>query len=362
LHDFVLWCGFRPTTPAKGPQLQSEQTVRPPSTVGRRAAFAVLLAIGTATAAELPGYLPGRRVLLDAHNAYPEQGMWSDRIDRALATGVPLAIEQDLVWFCEPPAPCRSVLRHNPPFTGQEPTLRAYFFERIRPIVERALADGDRHDWPLITLNLDFKSDEPEHHAAVWALLGEYEAWLTTAARTASVDDVAALEVRPVLVFAGAADAQQISFHDSVPAGGRLRLFGAAVSEIIGGDSDGARAAPAGDVFPGRRTNYRRWSNHPWSVVEAGGPSEAGDWTREDTARLSAIVRRAHDAGLWIRFYTLNGLGPAELSGGWAPSYNFGSLEAVELRWRAAIEAGVDFIATDQYETFAAARTAILTR
>ena len=94
----------------------------------------------------------------------------------------PSRIEQDLAWFCEPPAPCRSVLSHDPPFTGEEPTLRDYFFERIRPIVERALAAGDRRDWPIITLNLDFKSDEPEHHAAVWALLGEHEAWLTTAA------------------------------------------------------------------------------------------------------------------------------------------------------------------------------------
>jgi hypothetical protein len=321
-----------------------------------------LLVVGTATAAELPGYLPGRRVLLDAHNAYPEQGLWRDRIDRALATGVPLAIEQDLVWFCEPPVPCRSVLRHDPPFTGHEPTLRDYFFERIRPIVERALADGERRDWPLITLNLDFKSDEPEHHAAVWALLGEYEAWLTTAARTASVDDVAALDVRPVLVLTGAEESQQVSFHDSVPGGGRLRLFGAAVPEITGGEPSGAPGAPPPDVFPGRRTNYRRWSNHPWSVVEPGGPSEAGEWTLEDAARLSVIVRRAHDAGLWIRFYTLNGLRPAELSRGWTASYNFGSRAAAELRWRAALEAGVDFIATDQYETFAGYRAAILRR
>jgi hypothetical protein len=69
-------------------------------------------------------------------------------------------------------------------------------------------------------------------------------------------------------------------------------------------------------------------------------------------------VTRAHDAGLWIRFYTLNGTRPDEPSLGWDPSYNFGSREAVALRWRAAIEAGVDFVATDQYEAFAAGRRA----
>ena len=35
---------------------------------------------------------------------------------------------------------------------------------------------------------------------------------------------------------------------------------------------------------------------------------------------------------------------------GWTPSYNFGSLEAATIRWRAAQSAGVDFIASDQYE------------
>src|SRR5438093_12868079 len=36
------------------------------------------------------------RVLLDAHNCYPSGESWTDRIDRALSAGTPLAIEQDL--------------------------------------------------------------------------------------------------------------------------------------------------------------------------------------------------------------------------------------------------------------------------
>src|SRR5690349_16029178 len=100
---------------------------------------------------------PGSRVLLDAHNCYPYDGRWADRIDRALSTGTPLAIEQDLVWFQG-----RSLVAHENP-RGDEPTMKQYFFERIRPIVEKALRDNRRDDWPLITLNLDFKSEEPEH-------------------------------------------------------------------------------------------------------------------------------------------------------------------------------------------------------
>ena len=37
---------------------------------------------------------------------------------------------------------------------------------------------------------------------------------------------------------------------------------------------------------------------------------------------------------------------------GWTPGYNFKSLDAARTRWRAAIAAGVDFIATDQYEDY----------
>ena len=40
---------------------------------------------------------PGSRVLMDAHNCYPYSEWWTDRIDRALSTGTPLAIEQDLI-------------------------------------------------------------------------------------------------------------------------------------------------------------------------------------------------------------------------------------------------------------------------
>ena len=41
---------------------------------------------------------------------------------------------------------------------------------------------------------------------------------------------------------------------------------------------------------------------------------------------------------------------------GWTPGYNFGTLDAVRTRWAAAVRAGVDFVATDQYEAFATTR------
>ncbi len=102
-----------------------------------------------------------------------------------------------------------------------------------------------------------------------------------------------------------------------------------------------------------RATNYLRWSNNPWSVIEPEGQNKAAAWIDADENRLRSTVNTAHGAGLWIRFYTLNGhpTGDSETLG-LTPSYNFGTIEAARIRWRAAIDAGVDFIATDQYEEF----------
>ena len=271
-----------------------------------------------------------RGTTVDAHNCYPYNGRWADRIERALSAGTPIAIEQDLLWDGT-----RSLVSHGKPVDGTEPSMRDYFFERIRPIMEKALHDGRKQDWPLITLNLDFKSDEAEHHAAVWKLLGEYEPWLTTAVRSKDPEEVTPLHWGPLLVLTGEQDSQERDFHDIVPVGGSLRAFGAVHALVHAG-------------------NYRRWSNNPWEVAEPGGQLKAGEWTDADQARLQALVDRAHSLGLWIRFYTLNGH-PAsdERTNGWEHGYNFGSRARVEARWRAAILAHVDYIATDQYEELA---------
>ncbi len=316
------------------------------------------------SSARLPGaaagFAPGARVLLDAHNAYPENGRFVDRIDRALSTGLPVAIEQDLWWFVDPRSGVgRSVVSHGGEDAAIAPGFEDYFFARVAPIMTRALKEHRRDNWPLITLNLDFKTNEPEHHAAVWALLGKYEAWLTTAERPAAGEALAPLQVGPMLVLTGSNDVQQTSFHDRVAVGQRLRLFGATVMPVIPGadraeQAKNLAATPPATLIPAA-SNYRRWVNFPWGAVESGGQNAAADWTPADADRLRALVSRAHAMNLWIRFYTLNGHAP-EAGEGWTASYNFGSVERAQERWRAAIGAGVDFIATDQYEAFSARR------
>lgn len=303
-----------------------------------------------------PPYAAGQRVLLDAHNCYNH-----DELDRALAIGTPLAIEQDLVWHRDPSTGIyRSVVSHGDSDVAIAPEFEQYFFNRIKPLMEKALIDDRRADWPLITLNLDFKTNEPEHHQHVLALLRRYQAWLTTAERTANPNAPAPLAVGPMLVLTGSNNQQQVTFHDSIAVGERLLLFGAINDVAAPGATAAERAAKlaalsANTVIPTGATNYRRWVNFPWAVVEAGGQAQAGDWTMGDRERLRALVTRAHAMQLWIRFYTLNGE-----DGKPARGYNFGSAAAALQRWKAAIDAGVDFLATDQYEQFAAVRAAQL--
>ena len=289
---------------------------------------------------------PGSRSVMDAHNCYPYFEWWTNRIDRALSVGTPVAIEQDLGWYTDPKTGRSwSVVTHGEPISGDEPVMEHYFFDRVRPTVEKALREGNHGDWPIITLNLDFKDNKPEHLAAIRKLLLKYRSWITEAPKAADSSIVQGLIVRPILVLTGEADAQQEVFYDKLRIGDPLLAFGAV--HTAGRDSN---AAPE-IIDSEKATNYRRWWNNPWKVVEPGGQQRAGDWTPEKMRRLRALVERAHANGLWIRFYTLDGATDDELScHGWFRSYNFGSLSATRIRWQAAIAAGADYIASDQYE------------
>jgi hypothetical protein len=296
---------------------------------------ASLVALCVACGSQAQEFLPGGRVLLDAHNCYPYAGQWSNRLDRALATGLPLAIENDLAWDTSNAAP-RVAVCHASKAGPEDPTLREYFFEKVRLLIEQTLKEDNRSQWPLITLNInDLRASDPAFFTTLWKLLGDYEAWLCTAPKTENLAKVAPLDVKPILILTSDGTRQFKTFYLDVPVGGRLRAFGAGKPNK---EAD----------------NFRRWLNYSWQDVEPEGQPKASDWSVEDEARLKALVGNAHRRGYWIRFYTLNGHGPLDvLLQGWGPSYNFGSLEAVTTRWKAAKAAGVDFVASDMYEACA---------
>lgn len=320
--------------------------------------LAVALPMASAQHADL-GFLNHNRPVLDAHNCYPYDGQWNNRVARALDSGFPVSIEQDLAWYVDP-ATGRGhvVVSHTPHPTGSEPTLRNYFFEQVRPVVEKALAENHRTEWPLIILHFDFKDNRPEILHAVWNLLGEYEPWLSTAVKTSDPNQLSPIHRRPILAITEDSDAQQKVFFDDLPVGANLRVFGSAHTHPTPQGMPRqellqwvVRISPD-TLLSERPTNYRRWWNSSWYPVEEGGQNHAGDWTPADDARLRALVDHAHQLGYWVRFYTLDGFSPAA-DQGWGNSYNFGSKQAVILRWKAAIAAGVNFVATDQYEDLA---------
>lgn len=298
------------------------------------------------------------RSMLDAHNCYPYDGAWTDRLDRALAAGYPVGIEQDLAWGLDPTTgQGRPVVTHNKDGKSTDPTLRDYFFEHIRPRVQKALRENRRDQWPLIVLHFDFKDNRPELLRGVWELLGQYEAWISTAPKTADPRVLSPLTVGPLLVLTEDNDAQEQVFFSELSVGTRLRLFGSAHTAQVDATSREERAHLAVTLPPERLlteqpTNYRRWWNNSWAEVEEGGQTNAGEWTKADEARLRALVDHAHRMGFWIRFYTLDGF-TAKESLGWDQGYNFGTRAAATARWKASIAAGVDLIATDQYQDFA---------
>src|SRR5580692_7374176 len=115
---------------------------------------AVVIAIAAAAGAT-GAFAPGSRTVILSHNAYPDHGKYADRLDRAIAAGLPFATEQDLAWIDG-----KSLEIHGSKnASGDDPTLETYFFPKVKPIVEKALKEGNKGNWPLVTLYLDIKND-----------------------------------------------------------------------------------------------------------------------------------------------------------------------------------------------------------
>jgi hypothetical protein len=304
-------------------------------------------------------FLNHNQPILDAHNCYPYEGQWNNRVQRALSSGFPVSIEQDLAWYVDPATgKGRVVVSHTPHPTGNEPTLEDYFFKQVAPIVKKAISENKRSQWPVIVLHFDFKDNQTALLQAVWQVLGQHEDWLSTAVKTSNPDKLSPINRKPILVVTEEADEQQKVFYDALPVGAHLRLFGSAHTRPAPKNMTReqqvhwAVTAIPEELVVGKPTNYRRWWNGTWYEVEEGGEPRAGDWNAADNQRLKSLVDHAHATGYWVRFYALDGFAPAE-DQGWGQSYNFGSHEAVVLRWKAAIAAGVNFIATNQYEELA---------
>jgi hypothetical protein len=316
------------------------------------------LVIAAAVAAKLTNtYAPGSRVQILSHNAYPDHGKYADRLDRTIAAGVPFVVEEDLAWI-----EGRSLLIHGAKAAGSDdPTLQSYFFPKVKPIMEKALQEGNKGNWPLITLYLDIKNDPPEHLEAIGKLLDEYDAWLTTAVKTDDITKQSPLDLKPMMVLVEDKqnDIKQQYFYDNVPVGGKIRVFGSVTKfdenprKLPRERKAEAIAALATldpeQLVPRKADNYRRWFGAGWAFIEKGGETGAGEWTKASEERLKKFVNYGHRQGYFVSFYCLDGFS-ADEDLGWDKGYNFGSKDKVLPRWKAAVRAHADFISTDQVE------------
>jgi hypothetical protein len=320
------------------------------------AGAALLLAAGIGAAVK-SNYVPGTRTVVLAHNAYPDHGKYGDRLDRALAAGTPFVVEEDLAWVDG-----RSLLIHGAKnASADDPTLENYFFPKVRPVIEKALKEGNKGNWPLITLYLDIKNDPPEHLEAVSKLLDKYDAWLTTAVKTNDIMKQSPLDLKPIMVLVEdkQKDIKHEFFYDRVAVGGKIRVFGSpdkpdgnpnklpkeqAFARMVNFDPEQLVAQKA--------DNYRRWWGTDWHFIEICGPEHTA-WTPAKEARLKKFIDYGHRLGYFVSFYQVDSFTDGE-NQGWEQEYNFSPREHGMERWNALIKLHADFISTDQYETVAA--------
>lgn len=327
--------------------------------------FFLLLSIACGLSAQIDKFRPdndffrinGGKSLLDAHNCYPYDGQWSDRLDRALRTGFPVAIEQDLgLWIDAATGNAVPKVTHNAQARAEDPSLDDYFFKNVEPLIAPEAKKKKSKAWPLIVLHFDFKNNDPRLLKAVKQMLAEHKDWLTFTNKAADDAALTPLTFRPLLVLTEDNDVQEQIFYKDLAVGEPMHIFGSGHTETAQFEKLDqqqrthayANAAPD-TLLTKAATNYRRWWNSSWLVVEEGGQRKAEDWTTEDNQRLHRLIDHAHRMGYWVRFYTLDGFTP-ETNQGWGASYNFGSLAAAKVRWQAAIDADMDMIASDHYE------------
>lgn len=276
---------------------------------------------------------PARPLPASAHNCYPADGRGNAPLVEALALGID-NIEIDLGWDA---AAGRVIVGHDAePRAGRTyPEFEAY----LVPALEAHRKAG-RPDGAPTVLTLDWKTERPEAVARVRDFLDAHADWFSSAPKAAE----SPLTRRALTVcFTGSEKAKAI-YDGMIPAGGAYRAF---ADRVFGA---GERREDPGDYAPEPADAYRRFLTLHWANVERGAFANAGDWTVEEDERLRSIVRAIHAKGYRVRFYCLDGRPrPTSLA------YLFPDPDAARVRWRAAAEAGVDWVATDDYAEIAEA-------
>ena len=124
-------------------------------------------------------------------------------------------------------------------------------------------------------------------------MLDKYDAWLTTAVKTADITKQSPLDLKPMMVLVEDKqnDIKQQFFYDQAPVGGKIRVFGS----VTKFDENPTKAAEGKEstkpsrfsprsipeqLVPHKADNYHRWFGTNWAFVEKGGETGAGEWTK----------------------------------------------------------------------------------
>jgi hypothetical protein len=113
------------------------------------------------------------------------------RIERALSAGFPVGIEQDLTWYVDPVSKQgRAVVAHNDK-TGWLRAFTARLLLRACAADRRESSHGESAgEMAVIVLHFDFKSNPAGIASRDLGFTGEYQAWITTAEKTADTHEL----------------------------------------------------------------------------------------------------------------------------------------------------------------------------
>lgn len=253
--------------------------------------------------------------LYNAHNCYPEKGQYWDRLERARRAGL-RAVEIDLTWS---PERRRTVISHDKTPSGGEPTLEEYFWKPVEAELRR-LPRG-RPGWLLL---IDFKVDHPGVVEEVYRGLERRQRLLTRFGEK--------VDYGPLTVLLTGDNAAIAAFEKRNRGHGSYLAMGN--REPAGREYEDNVAA----YFPAEATPFYRVFNFEWAHIEPSpGARRTEPLSEAALARLGKLAELAHQKGYWLRTWTLN-------------ASTFGGREGLRERWQAAREAGVEMIATDEYE------------
>lgn len=297
--------------------------------------FLLLLATAIGPSPAKPGEQAPKPLPLSAHNCYPADRGDNPRLVEALRLGID-NIEIDVGWN---PQSRRLIVGHD---ASPKPNLAYPDFEKMLiPAFESRWSDP-RPDGAPSLLTIDWKTDHPDAVAAFKGFLDAHPDWFSSAEkpRAGERQDSRPLTTRKVTVCLTGTDAAKDAYDALIPPGGVYRAFR---DRVVGAGSPFRDDVT--ELVPGPATSYHRFLTYHWGAIERGAPFSAGEWTPEEADRLARLVDKAHKEGYRLRVYCLNGKTGVVLGG-----YRFRTVAEAETRWWAAAKAGVDWVATDEYE------------